>query len=394
MVRPTVPRVMVMLTGALLLMCGSAAAPATTPNGGGGVPSDRLVTAEPSTVVTAGARTMATAAPATPPPTAPELFPPAGKTFIGVMTDKGPYDFTAVDKFTTAAKRQPQVMLFGSGWATGKFDRAIFDRISERGMLPMLGWEPWDYRLDEAARKKRIAARKIDRIRSNQPAYRLAHITRGDFDSYLRSWAVGIRSLGYPVAIRFAHEMNGDWYPWCELVNGNRPGDYVRAWRHVHDVFRKAGATNVIWVWSANVRWSHSTPKLSTYYPGDAYVDWLGVSGYYGTGVYTSYRSFDAIFKKTITEIRTFSRKPMVITETGASDATRRKAEWVRETFRILPGYKDIIGLIWFEVNKELDWRIVSSAATSKAFAQAVAAPRYDFRWSPDMVPRTEVGGR
>ncbi len=352
MVRLTVPRVMV-LTGALLLTYGFAIAPATTSRGGDGVPSDRLTKAEPGTVVTAEAHPTATAAPATAPRTAPEVFPPVGKTFIGVATREGPYDFTPVDRFTTAAKRQPQVMLFSSGWATDKFDRTVFDRVSERGMLPMLGWEPWDYRVDEAARKKRSPARKIDQIRSNQPAYRLAHIARGDFDRYLRSWAEGVKSLGYPVAIRFAHEMNGNWYPWCELTNRNQPGDYVRAWRHVHDVFRAVGATNVTWVWSANVRWSGSTPKLSTYYPGDTYVDWLGVTGYYASWAHAEYRSFHAIFKKTITEIRTFSKKPMVITETGASDVAGRKAEWIRETFRILPGYRDIIGLIWFEVNKE-----------------------------------------
>ncbi|WP_231929896.1 glycoside hydrolase family 26 protein [Micromonospora inositola] len=382
---------MMMLTGALLLTYAFAIAPATTFGDGDGVRSDRLAKAEPGTVVTVEAHAAATAAPATPPRTAPELFPPGGKTFIGVATLEGPYDFTAVNKFTTAAKRQPQVMLFSSGWATGKFDRALFDQISGRGMLPMLAWEPWDYLLDEAARKKRYAARKIDKMRSNQPSYRLSHIARGDFDSYLLSWAEGIKSLGYPVAIRFAHEMNGNWYPWCEMVNGNRPGDYVKAWRHVHDLFRAAGATNVTWVWSPNARWAGSTQNLRPLYPGDEYVDWVGLSGYYSTGSTTKYRSFEEIFNDTIKEIRGFTSKPLVITETGASDAVGRKAEWIRETFRVLPRHKDIIGLIWFEVNKELDWRIVSSPAVAKTFAQAVAAPRYQLTWSPGMLPRTAL---
>ena len=47
-----------------------------------------------------------------------------------------------------------------------------------------------------------------------------------------------------------------------------------------------------------------------------------------------------------------------------------------------------IIGFIWFEVDKELDWRIVSSKAAAKAFAQGVADPRYRFSWSPEMLPR------
>ncbi|MEV0808367.1 glycosyl hydrolase [Micromonospora sp. NPDC050200] len=383
MARLTLPRGAMALIAALLLTYAFVIAPRTTSGGPRDAAATRAATAEPSVTATAG--------PTPSPRPDPVLFPPSGKTFIGVTTNEGPYDFRTVDTFTAAAKRQPQVMLFSSGWASATFDRTLFDRISDRGMLPMLAWEPWDYQLDIAARKKGFSARKIDRLRSNQPGYRLSSISRGSFDSYVLSWARGIKSLGYPVAIRFAHEMNGDWYPWSETVNGNRPGDYVKAWRHVHDLFTAAGATNVIWVWSPNVKWDDSTPKLSKLYPGDDYVDWVGLSGYYGTGALSTYRSFDAIFNQTIKEIRTFTPRPLVITETGASDGAGRKAEWIRQTFQLLPRHKDIIGLIWFEVNKELDWRIVSSPAVTSAFAQAVAAPRYDFSWSPAMLPRTEV---
>ncbi|MEW2327574.1 glycosyl hydrolase [Micromonospora chersina] len=368
MIRFTFPRVVLVLAGALLLTYAFAVAPTATSERKGGT-------------VTAEAKA--------PRPRGP--FPPAGKTFIGVMTDKGPHDFTPVDRFTAAAGHQPQVMLFSEGWASATFDRALFDRIRDRGMMPMLGWEPWDYRLDEQARQQKLTAQQIDAVRSDQPTYRLSRIAGGEFDTYVRSWAEGIKSLGYPVAIRFAHEMNGYWYPWCELVNGNRPGDYVKAWHHVQDVFRAAGATNVTWVWSPNVRYTDLTPAISTYYPGDDYVDWVGVTGYYGKYDFAPYLSFDEVFKKTITEIRTVSRKPMVITETGGSDHIGRKAEWITEAFQTLPRYPFIIGLIWFEVNKELDWRIVSSPAVTTAFARAVAAPRYQVTWSPDMLPRTKL---
>ncbi|MFR9780012.1 glycoside hydrolase family 26 protein [Micromonospora sp. MS34] len=384
MVRLTLPRVALVLVGALLLTYAFKVAPATVDGPRKTTPSDRIAQAGPDVVAPAVA--------SEPPPPPPAVFPPGGRTFIGVMTDKGPYDLTPVDTFTAAARHQPQVLLFSVGWGAAPFDRTLFDRIRDRGMLPMLGWEPWDERVDAAARKRKLTTRQIDKLRSDQPAYRLSRVARGDFDSHLLAWAEGIRSLGYPVAIRFAHEMNGHWYPWCGAVNGNRPGDYVKAWRHVHDLFRDAGATNVIWVWSANVRWSDAAPALAPLYPGDGYVDWIGMTGYYGSGAFSQYRPFDAIFKRTVTEIRAFSRKPLVITETAASEASERKAEWISQTFRMLPDYPDIIGLIWFEVNKERDWRIVSSAAASKAFAEAVAVPRYDVSWSPEAVPRGEVG--
>ena len=59
--------------------------------------------------------------------------------------------------------------------------------------------------------------------------------------------------------------------------------------------------------------------------------------------------------------------------------------------FRVLPGHKDDHRLIWFEVNKERDWRIVSSPAVAQTFAREVAAPRYQFTWSPGMLPRTAL---
>lgn len=380
MVRVTVPRVVIALIGVLLLTYAFVLAPRTAARWGADAGSDVAVTA-------------GSAGSPSPSPREPELFPPAGKVFIGVMTHEGAYDFTAVEEFTEAAGRQPQVMLFSADWAVARFDRAIFDRVRDRGMMPMLAWEPWDYRIDEQAREQGLDQYEIDEVRSDQPDYRLSRIIRGDLDDYLLSWAEGIKSLDYPVAIRFAHEMNGDWYPWSEAANGNRRGDYVKAWRHLHDLFRTAGASNVTWVWSPNVQWDDNNPPLETLYPGDEYVDWLGLSGYYGTGYFSDYRSFDEIFDETIDEMRTFSERPLVITETAAADDNGRKVEWIEETFQLLPRHRDIIGVIWFEVDKELDWRIVSSRASGNAFAEAVAAPRYDVRWTPDTVPRTTLDG-
>ncbi|WP_174536922.1 glycoside hydrolase family 26 protein [Micromonospora chalcea] len=374
MLRPTAPRVGLALTGLMLLAYAFVVAPGAWRDPGTGASAHGRVPATPQA---------SAAAPGG------GLFPPAGRAFFGVMTDKGPHDFAPVDRFVEAAGRSPQVMLFGADWASAEFDRSLFDRIAERGMMPMLGWEPWDHTVDLAARRTGLAVRQIDRLRATQPDYRLARIARGDFDAYLRSWAEGVRSLGYPVAIRFAHEMNGDWYPWCERANGNRPGDYVRAWRHVHDLFARAGATNVTWVWSPNARWDKTTAGLTGLYPGDDYVDWVGVTGYYGTGAFTkTYWSFDQIFGPTIAEIRKVTRKPLVVTETGAADTAGRKARWIRETFGSLPRYPDLIGLIWFEVDKEQDWRIAGSPAAATAFAESVGGERYDVTWSAASRPR------
>lgn len=310
----------------------------------------------------------------------PELFPPVGKAFIGVTTKEGTYDFGPVDRFQEAVKHRPAVMMFNHGWAVHDFDRAEFDRVAQRGMLPMLSWEPWNYKDDSKSKSG---------IHATQPEYRLSNIYGGHFDDYIREYALGIKSLDYSVAVRFAHEMNGFWYPWGSDVNGNQSGDYIKAWKHVREIFSALGVTNVIWVWSPNVIYDN-TP-LAPLYPGDDLVDWVGLSGYYGTEGIRDYRTPETIFNQTIAHLRAFTQRPIVITETGATDSAGLKARWVEDFFRYLTQHPDIIGFIWYESVREWDWRIASSPAAAAVFADQADDPRYATPWSKDVLPRTTV---
>jgi hypothetical protein len=314
------------------------------------------------------------AAPSASPSAPPVPFPPAGKVFLGVQTNLGPYDFAAVDAFAGATGHHPSVLQFSQGWAEDQFDAGRLTSIADRGMLPIVSWEPWDYKV---------------RASGDQTAYRLSEIIGGRYDDYIRSWADGIAALPFPVAIRFAHEMNGFWYPWCEQSNGNHPGDYVKAWRHVHDIFTKAGAKNVTWLWSPNVTYNGAAP-LKRLYPGDSYVDWIGLSGYYGTANRTSYISFNQIFAATLKELKTFTRKPIVISETAATDAAGQRVRWITQMFSQLPQHADIIGLVWFESDKEIDWRIAGSPTAAAAFGKGAANARYDTPWTTNAIPETD----
>ncbi len=307
-------------------------------------------------------------------------FPVPDKAFLGVATAEGAHDFAPVDAFAKATARKPSVLLFTEGWAVDHFKQETFDQVAKRGMMPMLSWEPWDYR----------APVQADKSRSNQSRYALSRIINGEFDAYIRSYADGIRGLDYQVAIRFAHEMNGFWYPWSEQANGNRPGEYVQMWRHVHDIFKRAGVTNVLWVWSANVSYANSG-QLSALYPGDDQVDWIGLSGYYGTEGHEQYQSFQSVFEPTFNELRRFSRKPLVLTEVGATDSAGRRADWIRDMFATLPRRPDVIGVIWFEAVRELDWRLAKTPVAAAAYAAAAADPRYAVTWTRDSVGRLEV---
>ncbi|NOX28451.1 MAG: beta-mannanase [Actinobacteria bacterium] len=307
--------------------------------------------------------------PATTPATEPDdpyawlaTVPVSGRTFVGVTTDNGLADEVA--DFSAAADINPDVVMISRGWANATPDIAVIERVTAAGHLPVLAWEPWNFEVEST----------FDRRRGEQPDFALSTILAGDHDELINGWAEELAEWGRPVGIRFAHEMNGYWYPWSESVNGNATGQYVAAWRYVYDVFEAAGADNVIWIWSPNPTQPTLIP-LAGLYPGDDYVDWIGIVGYLGNGVNpaTYVPTFDQLFGPTIAEIREFSDLPLVITEIGATEDGGKKAEWIAHVLDAIDQRQDIIGFIWFEINKETDWRIVSSVEASEAFRTGLA---------------------
>jgi mannan endo-1,4-beta-mannosidase len=178
--------------------------------------------------------------------------------------------------------------------------------------------------------------------------------------------------------------MNGTWFPWSEGVNGNRAGEYVAAWRHVHDIFAAVGATNATWVWCPNVDPEHKMQDLAPLYPGDDYVDWTGLDGYnWGTNPAKPdrWRTFDQLYDSTYHEIvdTIAPSKPLAIGEVGSTESGGSKAAWIGEMLTELPTeYPQIRGLLWFEkFDDGMDWPLETSASATSAFAAGIQSPSY-----------------
>ncbi|MFA5801328.1 MAG: glycosyl hydrolase [Thermoleophilia bacterium] len=247
-----------------------------------------------------------------------------------------------------------------------QFNSAQLGPVAAGGRTIQLAWEPHDPMAADAV---------------NQPAYRLKNITRGDFDNDIRRWARDLKSFGYPVIIRPMCEMNGDWTSWGGTVNGNVPADYIPAWRHMHDVFVQEGVTNVKWVWSPNMDESAAgaSDTFNTYYPGDDYVDYVGINGYnWGTSVVlpywsSSWQTFTRVFQYSYDELATRTAKPIMITEMGSTELGGSKAAWTTDMFSTLKTrFPRVVSLTWFNINKETDWRIQSSTRNLRAFRKAI----------------------
>jgi hypothetical protein len=243
-------------------------------------------------------------------------------------------------------------------WQTYKnFDQDPFPYVTvgtahEAGGVPFITWEPWNRNLRA--------------------------ISRGDHDGYLRKSARQARDFGKPILLRFAHEQNGGWYPWGLGQNGNTPGDHIAALRHVISIFRAEGAHNVKHVWSPNVG------SFNSFWPGDEWVDYLGLDGYNFGSMYNDWRSFDEVFGSSYREIVRLSRKPLIITEFSSNERGGDKAAWVRHTFsaNVARRYPRIRAYVWFDENKEADgeadWRVNSSPATLDAFRAVLRQSFYD----------------
>jgi beta-mannanase len=256
----------------------------------------------------------------------------------------------AVHDLEDALGRQLDIVMFYQAWgddSSPDVDPTWLAEATQGGRDVLLTWEPW------------VPGGPVD-----QPGYRLRRIVDGDLDRYIRSWARGLAAYGGPVYLRPMHEMNGNWYPWSGVVNGNSPQLYRSAWRHIHDVFARNGADNVRWVWSPNAADVPVTNRFERYFPGPRYVDVVALDGYnWGTCVpeYGGWQSFDHIFGSAYRRLTELTSKPVWIAETASAPDGGDKSRWVDEMFgSIARRFPKIRAVVWFDSQKECDWRLTS----------------------------------
>jgi hypothetical protein len=271
--------------------------------------------------------------------------------FVGVGTESED-DFAAQEE------------LIGRRWVIDNrfysFEDWINDRTRwdiEHHRIPMVTWEPHEP-LDE--------------------------IIAGVHDEMIRTRATGARDLGAEIFMRWGHEMNGNWYPWSGAMNGGADGGaakYIAAYHHVHDLFVEVGATNVVWIWCPLVTdvpaegWNHWT----NYYPGDEYVDWVGLDAYnWGTSSSCCvWQDFTTLISQLYYDYA--SKKPLIIPETASAEVGGDKAAWIRDMHeRLKTDFTAIKALVWFDIDKETDWRVASSPATLEAYKAMAHDPYFN----------------
>ena len=261
------------------------------------------------------------------PPTAHASLPPKPAAYLGVFETGAPPGYGAIAGFTQAAGRQPNLLGYYTGWLQ-PFDTSYANLLRAHDIIPYV---------------------QIDPTAASIPA-----IAAGTYDDYLRSYADSVSDFGHAVVIGFGHEMNGSWYSWG--YGHVPPSTFVAAWRHIVTLFRAEGADNVTWLWTLQAD-EPGTGPVASWWPGAQYVTWVGIDGYYR---YPS-DNFASVFGTTIDQVRAFTGKPILLSETAVGPDTGVFLK-IQDLFHGMATYKTL-GLVWFDKDQHgssnhQDWRI------------------------------------
>ncbi|MBC6999396.1 glycosyltransferase [Cytophaga sp. FL35] len=270
--------------------------------------------------------------------------------YLGIFQpeeDNGLSSLTTIDSIENTAGLKFNLVSVYSAWnnQNDSLLESTLTEIIDRGYTPLLTWEPWSSLMEQ---KDSIS----DLGKENKVLF---HTVHGVFDNYIRKTANLLKNTGSSVFLRFAHEFDNPYYPWSNSGK-NTNEDFIAAWKHIHHIFREEGAHNVLWVWNP---WK-STDAFD-YYPGELYVDWLGLNildyGPYNKG--GKHYSFNELYAP-FEELQQKIDKPVLLSEFGSVNEKGAQTNWIKKAFKIIDQTdSEIKGLVFF--NSKVDNNLPTS---------------------------------
>ena len=258
--------------------------------------------------------------------------------------------------------------------ADQQFPLRLTTAIWNVGSVPIVTWEPWLTDFENSLHPHLP-------LRDLRDRHGLAAVARGDYDFFVDDWAADAAAFGKPLFLRVGHEMNDPYrYPWGP--QNNTKEEFIAAWQHIVERFRRAGAHNVIWVWAPHIAYQH----WELYYPGREYVDWVSTGALnFGTVAHWSqWWTFHELFGKRYEALASFA-KPVMIPEFGSLAVGGDRATWYRDALTDLPGkYPAVKALLFFNAREDqtltyqkVDWSVAGDAALAGTIATAIRS------WAP-----------
>ncbi|MBA3665565.1 MAG: T9SS type A sorting domain-containing protein [Bacteroidetes bacterium] len=251
--------------------------------------------------------------------------------------------------------------------------------LMSNGYSPIVTWEPMF-----------LGYAPLDPV---QP--KLDNIVNGDYNNYIDAFADQVKLLSDTLIIRFMHEFEGDWYPWCISKNNGDPSKFVNAYRAVVNRFRTRGATRVKWMWCGNSDYAPFTSYnwLVQAYPGDSYIDIVATDIY--NNHYPSSLPWWKSFRWQTAEsyyylTKYIPQKPLFICELGCRErlpadnqSSETKAAWYQRMDRELQSnFHKVRALIFFNAVATQNWLVNSSASSLQSLTDNIWNDDYYFKKS------------
>jgi hypothetical protein len=210
-----------------------------------------------------------------------------------------------------------------------------------------------EYRLQNAYKQGKTLELTLQTSWTNAGEGNMVYdVLNGEYDEFLKNYAQTVKDFGHPVLFRLGNEMNGDWCPYSSYNTSKDTVIFKEFYRYVYQFFADAGADNVIWIWNPNGK---SFPDFDwndevMYYPGDEYVDIVGLTAY-NTGTYYSgenWIGFKELYDPIYAKSAALYTQPLMITEFASSSVGGDKNQWIRDMFDQIQKYPDIKAAVWW----------------------------------------------
>ncbi len=291
----------------------------------------------------------------------PKLMITADTVFLGAYDDLTAESYESIVALEDSLHTKLPLISLYTAWGSKTiqvFPQLRAQAIYDLGSIPVITWEPWlddfdpeFYPIDPKAENKNIGGMKL--------------IAEGKFDVYIDKWAAEAKKFRNPFFLRLGHEMNDPYrYPWGP--QNNKPEEFIAAWKHIKERFIKAGAVNVLFLWSPHPAYSYKE-----FYPGHAYVDWTGVTVLnYGTvATWSQWWTLQDIFNKCYNDLSLYG-KPMMITELGSLVTGGDRAKWFSQALDSFTyKYPAVKAVVFFHTHnditttyKSIDWSFKTDA--------------------------------
>ena len=315
--------------------------------------------------------------------------PPADGAYLGAYAMFGEQEDTVtkarLDRYESLSGQKLAWVRFSNWWGRRKFPTRQVRLVQSREALPIFHWAPWP---------------TWDQGKSHS-RYKLRRIIAGKWDGFIKRWMRQAKKVGGDVFVEFGVEMNGNWFnDWDGVHNGggrrsgfgspkkpDGPERYAAAYRRIVKIARRVGADNITFGFHVNVPGIPDTSwnTFANYYPGDKYIDWVGMSIYGAQQCKWEWTTPKDLIGPAYKELKAMApSKPIYIGEGGVAECPKlgSKADWIHEFFRVIrTDFPDIKAVNYFHDRWENDdctisnLRIDSSSAAKKAFRQEAANP-------------------